>query len=295
MTKVVDQFRMRKEDGKNYMAVYSNRHVVRFFDDELGPIEATTVPEFMDIKLTDQCNGNCPYCYQNSTNLGKCAENPIQRLEEYFAGVELKDMPFQVALGGGDPLLHPQFEEICQWLADHGVVPNLTTNGLNFTEDNLRVIEDLCGGCAVTAHRHLDAEWRAGLDQLIPYCVAPAIHVLYHDAESIEYIRGILEDYGDKVYAIVMLPLVAQGRASGMDDSVDTEALDAFIASLNDDQLSKLAWGAMAYEYFRCHPRLSKVLSLYEPEQFSLYLDLTTMREYPSSFAVEELKNLSEG
>jgi hypothetical protein len=288
--KVVDQVRARKEAGKNYFAVYANREVVRFVPDESRDIESTTIPEFMDIKLTDDCNGNCPYCYQNSCENGNHAENPIGRLESYFAGVEDRDMPFQVALGGGDPLRHPQITEILEWFASRGVVPNLTTNGLNFNLAKLHAIDDYCGGVAITAHPHLDTEWRLGFSSMEGFCAAPAIHVMYHDAASLEYIRKIVDVYSKRAYAIVMLPLISQGRASDMDATIDRIALDGFVSSLTDEELKKVAWGAMSYPYITNHPRLVENLSLYEPEQFSRYLDLTTMREYASSFAVPELQ-----
>lgn len=290
--RVVDQTRIRKEPGKNYLAIYSNREVVRMFDETKGEIEATTVPEFMDIKLTDECNGNCPYCYQNSGKYGLHADDPIKKLEEYFKGVLTEQLPLQVALGGGDPLLHPMFADICEWFAVRGVVPNLTTNGLNFNAGNLAVINTFCGGVAITAHRHLDAEWRSGFEKLSQYCETPALHVLFSDQESIDYIASIVDEYHDKAYAIVMLPFINQGRAAGSGVTPDYEAVDRLVMSLPDEKLAKLAWGALAYDFIKDHPRLKRSLSLYEPEQFSRYLDLVTMKEYPSSFAVTELQEM---
>lgn len=286
MSKVVDQRRLRIEPGKNYVGIYSDREITRMYEETIGDIEATTVPELMDIKLTNACNGDCPYCYQSSISSGLHAEDPIGRLEGYFAGVPEDLLPFQVALGGGDPLLHPEFPDICAWFASKGVVPNATTNGMNFNQRNLQAIEDFCGGIAVTAHRHLDYQWRQGFKVLERYCEMPAIHVLYHDAASIGYVRSIVSEYSDRAYTIVMLPMIAQGRASSRDILIDKKALDAFVDGLSDEELMVVSWGAMAYDYFKEQPRLKKSLSLYEPEIFSRYLDLTTMKEYPSSFAV---------
>lgn len=59
-------------------------------------------PESIDLKLTDQCLNECAFCYENSTPDGIHGEIPEKLFEQI--------PPFtEVAVGGGNPLLHPEF------------------------------------------------------------------------------------------------------------------------------------------------------------------------------------------
>jgi len=69
---------------------------VAFHDEELKP----KFPENIEIKITNKCKMNCPYCYENSTPDGKHA-NP--NFVENFL-----DKPIEIVFGGGNPLLHPE-------------------------------------------------------------------------------------------------------------------------------------------------------------------------------------------
>ena len=57
-------------------------------------------PECIDIKITNYCDRNCPYCHENSSTKGKhgiLSRNFILTLKPYT----------ELAIGGGNPLSHP--------------------------------------------------------------------------------------------------------------------------------------------------------------------------------------------
>ena len=66
-SKSLDSMRIRCEDNKNYLAIYTGRNVYRFQPDENKNIESLSVPEFMDLKITSKCNLSCPYCLTPET------------------------------------------------------------------------------------------------------------------------------------------------------------------------------------------------------------------------------------
>jgi hypothetical protein len=86
-------------------------------------------PESMDIKITNYCDLGCKYCHENSTIEGKHAD--LEKLKEILkvlpAGVEL-------AIGGGNPLSHPELKSFLSWCKTKGFIPNLTVNQQHLSE-----------------------------------------------------------------------------------------------------------------------------------------------------------------
>jgi len=70
------------------------------------PRQKITRPELVDVKITNMCAHQCQYCYQDSIPTGNHAnDNLITNLMYGLSELEC----FEVALGGGDPILHPFF------------------------------------------------------------------------------------------------------------------------------------------------------------------------------------------
>ncbi len=106
-------------------------------------------PELMDISITNWCDKGCVFCYKSSTRHGS-----HMALADYKRVIdEAAEMgTFQVALGGGNPNQHPDFEEILEYTATKGVVPNYTTNGRGLTNSILDATQRYCGAVAVSAY-----------------------------------------------------------------------------------------------------------------------------------------------
>lgn len=76
------------------------------------------------VHFTQQCNLNCPMCY------AKGGGSPKPRSFFLELVPHLPDLFEQVALGGGEPFLLPDFVgEFSKRCADHGIICNATTNG----------------------------------------------------------------------------------------------------------------------------------------------------------------------
>jgi MoaA/NifB/PqqE/SkfB family radical SAM enzyme len=89
--------------------------------------DKSAVPELVDIKITDYCPMGCEYCYQGSTEDGVHADRSYLMSLAWSLG----DMKvFEVAIGGGEPTMHPNFVEVLQEFRRCGVVPNFTTKSL---------------------------------------------------------------------------------------------------------------------------------------------------------------------
>jgi pyruvate formate lyase activating enzyme len=78
------------------------------------------------IEITEQCNNHCPYCDQPKSELFMPVAQFSNLLDELTAeGIEA------VALGGGEPTLHPALPEMLGAVRQRGLRAGLTTNGFN--------------------------------------------------------------------------------------------------------------------------------------------------------------------
>jgi hypothetical protein len=97
-----------------------------------APPARSSAPELVDVKITDYCPFGCGYCYQDSTTGGKHASREwISSLAWRLGEMRV----FEVALGGGEPTLHPSFDDILWSFRMAGVVPNFTTKNLAWLRD----------------------------------------------------------------------------------------------------------------------------------------------------------------
>jgi hypothetical protein len=88
-----------------------------------------TWPELVDIKITDYCPYGCSYCYQGSTPQGRHA--PLAHLEA-LAQRFCDSGVLEVALGGGEPTLHPDFARIVEAFHSAGVTVNVTSRNVTY-------------------------------------------------------------------------------------------------------------------------------------------------------------------
>lgn len=91
-------------------------------DDDFKP----DFPENMDVKITNYCDMECPFCHEGSTTDGKFGDI----LNEKFIDTL---HPYQeVALGGGDATSHPDLIPFLHKLKERKVIANMTVNQIHF-------------------------------------------------------------------------------------------------------------------------------------------------------------------
>jgi uncharacterized radical SAM superfamily Fe-S cluster-containing enzyme len=259
----------------NYKSIYNNGKTLRIALDSSKPILELKYPEFYDVKLTDKCNGMCPECYQNSIPQGKHSFDALKKIKDFFGKLSENNKPFQVALGGGEPTLHPDFIEILKTFHNLGITPNYTTNGMNLTEKILRATKKYCGGVAVSCHEHLN--WREAVYKLTEKGIKTNLHIIISDKQSIKDFEDIYNQFHRRIEYFVLLPYIAMGRAKKK--RVQFKELTKVLDKIKSDQI---AFGANFYKNLKTTKKYD--VSLYEPELMSKYLDLTNMKIYKSSF-----------
>ena len=120
-----------RKDSAGYWVLFDRRtgKKIHFtFDPEVKAGRASS-PELVDLKITDFCTKGCKYCYQDSSLAGKHAISG----NIYSIFRALKDLEvFEVAIGGGEPLYHPDFISIIRDAEYFGLTVNFSTGDITW-------------------------------------------------------------------------------------------------------------------------------------------------------------------
>lgn len=76
------------------------------------------------VEITRRCNNHCPYCNQPRSE----RDVPVSRFADILDSLEAMNME-AVALGGGEPTLHPALPALLKAARGRGLQTGLTTNG----------------------------------------------------------------------------------------------------------------------------------------------------------------------
>lgn len=111
-------------------------------------------PENIDVKITNYCDAGCSFCHEDSTKQGKHGNLELEFFNTLKAGTEL-------AIGGGNPLSHPQLIPFLTRMKNQGVICNLTINQIHFENSQPLIQElvknDLVKGIGVSLMRYKDS------------------------------------------------------------------------------------------------------------------------------------------
>jgi MoaA/NifB/PqqE/SkfB family radical SAM enzyme len=88
----------------------------------------------LTVELADACNLRCSYCLRDEDALhpSKATFLPVELLERVLGDAREQMCLEQVTFTGGEPTLHPQFEEILQVVENLGLTCSFVTNGWHF-------------------------------------------------------------------------------------------------------------------------------------------------------------------
>ncbi len=98
-----------------------------FFDAEF--------PESMDIKITNACDMGCPMCHEDSRPDGR--HGNILNLPFLDSLHEFTEL----AIGGGNPLSHPDFIPFLHLLKERKLIANVTVNEVHFLKNISLLLE----------------------------------------------------------------------------------------------------------------------------------------------------------
>lgn len=290
---------------KDYWTIFnrSNGEKVRFsFESEDAPLKAFA-PELADIKITDYCPYDCGFCYQNSTISGKHAS--MENIEKIANELE-KEKVYEVALGGGETTLHPQFVEILKLFKSKNIVPNFTTKNLNLLRQSnaLEVINN-CGAMAFSVQSLEDMQKvkSAYVDFLHRDRVFTVPYSYSSDADTspwkpkitFQIVMGVMDESEFKKMIefscnfgarVTLLGYKENGRGSSFSPHDYSFWLDYICSIKKDNNLPISIDTLLATEFEKelLSKEIDKTTFHTNEGAFSIYIDAVKMKFYPSSY-----------
>lgn len=145
-------------------------------------------PESFDLKITDYCDGGCPWCHENSTVNGKHGD--LSKLDHI---IDTLTPGVEIAIGGGNALAHPGLLRFLQKLKDRRIIANITINQKHLKEWSgaiMRLVqEELVHGIGISLVDSSDKEDLHFIDQLGPNVVIHVIAGIFED-KDMPFVRG---------------------------------------------------------------------------------------------------------
>ena len=135
------------QNGNSFVTIFDDGTLIREFPD--GETPKPVHPSSIDVKITDYCTAGCSYCHEKSTKAG--LHSDLEKLK-----IVLAELPVgvELAIGGGNPLDHPDLLPFLYWAAERGLIINMTINQKHLRPQQeliMRIInEDLVKGVGIS-------------------------------------------------------------------------------------------------------------------------------------------------
>ena len=275
-------------------------------------------PELVDLKITDFCTQGCAFCYQNSSPQGKHASRmDVSNILRGLGRVRL----FEVAIGGGEPIDHPDFLEFLWVAKSEGIVPNFSTKKVFWLDDDFfrRNVYKCMGGVAFSVTNPKEV---AEIGKRVDYY--EEIDRMFYDSMYsrrkrvyLQIIPELLNKYtleaifrqASKYYLpVTLLGLKTVGRASDWDMSPTKKTGKFVVANPNynanweKDIVDIVDNSGDRYVHIGADTAIMKKAHLlkkrfsipryayYKTEgSFSMYIDAVEMKAGPSSYCPDEM------
>lgn len=194
--------------------VFSSWGKLRSHNDAGAASRSSEYPDLVDIKITDYCAHGRDFCYQDSNRDGKHAS--VKRIREFARDAAKYLGVFEFAIGGGDPLAHPQFAEILRAIADTGIVPNFSCRDpmpIYGDNDLGRAVRETCGAVAVSTSDPDTVRGFSAMQKMRYPIPAGYIHYVV-GGESMDNLRAMLKVCRETWTPIILLGWKEKGRAT---------------------------------------------------------------------------------
>jgi len=120
-------------NGNINVELFDDGTKIRTYTDNPAP----EFPESIDVKITNFCDQCCPYCHEQSDSMGDHGD-----LDRLFNIISPLPSGIELAIGGGNPLAHPDLIDLLVRLKEKGFIANITVNQ-NHLHKDVKLVNDL--------------------------------------------------------------------------------------------------------------------------------------------------------
>lgn len=299
--------RVRQDQGNWIMFNAGSGTKIRMsFDANAAPYVKSSVPELVDLKVTNYCAYGCEFCYQSSTKQGVHADlNNIKQILNTLGDQGV----FEVAIGGGEPTHYPHLAEVLTYAAEHDIVPNFTTFGVDWLQ-NEKLVEAVrahVGAIGVSVHGVKDLNKVKKISQALNhnthrwddrYVHVTAQHVV--GSVDIDETAQILERSWEEGWDLLLLGYKHVGFGANQAPH-DLTGLDTLLKLRQQKRANYGAKVSMLgvdtafvqqFDPILDALGIAPVLKTSEEGKFSMYIDSVTLMQGPSSYMPDQMSPL---
>ena len=262
-------------------------------------ITRASIPELIDISITSKCNENCKFCYRDSKPNGTHASfEYLTSLIYYLKSHQV----FEVALGGGEPLEHPDFLKIIKHCNNNNIIPNFTTRNLNWLKDDKLRKEILSniGGFAYSVSNSFDVRKFGFLlnkydiefdSSSCSFTRRPSIQIVEGVVNKKEFVN-ILHECAYHNFSLTILGLKLTGRGKCFKPVDNFDMLDVILSERSKGYLCSIGFDttmAQKYEGRMENVGINRQLYSLEEGVFSCFIDAVNQEIGPSSFSPDKM------
>lgn len=295
-----DKWKFVRSEHYNYNFDRENGFFIRWgktLEDE--PRYSFIGPEILDLEISNICHRGCPFCYKSNTKNGKnMSFGTFKKIFHKFPRTLT-----QVAFGIGSIDANPDLWKIMEYCRSNDynkVVPNITINGDNLTDEYASNLVKLCGAVSVsrydpdTCYNAVKKLTDLGLKQT-------NIHQLV-SLDTLKDCYQVIDDWENdkrlsKLNAIVFLLMKPKGKRNRLHQLTDINKYKELINYALDEGAPIGFDSCSASSFLNCvrdrdnYKQLETVAESCESTCFSCYVDVNGVT-WPCSFC-EDLDGIS--
>jgi len=303
-------------NGNYWVVINSDRKLrLKFDEGELIP----EYPELIDFKITNYCDRGCEYCYQGSTIEGQHA--PLDEIKKMVGNLIPWGVVTEFAIGGGEPVQHPNFSEILDILGsrnEKAAILNFTTRipASSWEPKLIKTVQEKVTGIAYSVETSEDVEMFfkdhincINNSEFLADPKARAVKMYIHlipelmdDDEFrniLSHIEKINKDemkgyiWNIPVISVTLLGLKTVGRAENIERSPRPEIVDIF-HMMEFTPIGIDTKFALDYQEYLDVKGVDRKLYTTQEGEFSMYIDAVERKAYKSSYELNKPVNIMQ-
>ncbi len=228
-------------DGYNFVGIPETGATFRWGANHGANPYMAPWPELADISVSNYCTNGCRYCYRSSDAGGRSMSLDDFRFVLEQLTSKTYGSVFQVALGGGEPLLHPDFAAMLRLAREeYGIIPNYTTCGKYFNQSNVAATRAYCWAIAVSWDPYRDDLSIQDLAKLGSDLKSEGIRCNIHYVVSEQtlgqataILKGECDEYLRPFNAVIFLTYKPLGRADSTGVIKSPGALKSYLGMID--------------------------------------------------------------